>query len=817
MPRGFPHLLDDVWGDLGYAFRTLVRTPGFGVAVVSLGLAVGATGAVYGTVDWLLHRPPRGVSNPDEIIGLRLSERGREEDRRGAFGFSYAQYEAIEAVQDAFTDVAAYGKLLMMAGGDDWSEQVVFQFVSGSYFPLLGARPLLGRMIRPEDDVEGAVPAVVLSYGLWQSRFGGDPEVLGRPIRLQGGEGRIVGVMPRDFEEFSLDWNSSTELWLPLRTAATTGMGVMLGSPATFFPVLGRLRPGVDIDEATARAQRWVADLPQARIRIIEPNAIAVRRVDDMRISRSDEARSFLGALLVVCGLILVAACFNVANFFLGRAARRRREMALRTALGAAPSRMMRQLATEAAVLAVATAAVSGVIGLWIASTLARMPNLYLGIPVRGAPITTAGAVDTHLVGVTVALGTATAVCMAFLPMLSVFGDPMDAIRGSHGRWSWGRIRPTARQGLLAFQVALAVVLSITATLYAQGFRRALSTDSGYAEPSRLLFAQVTSAENPRGTFHPFYEQLLERIEAEAWAVSAALTYNPPYSVGWGTVSRPDAPDGAFEVTGDVASPDLFATLGIPLVAGRELASDDGRDVAIINRTLADRLWPGEDPVGQQFLYTGDLTRVVGVVDRERCEDLLAPLGPCAWRGVTDGPSGRTVFIRTVGPAEDGIEPLRALLAEMGPSMVITDAQSVASFLADRIRAQRVSAVASMALALFGIVLLTIGYVSLFVAMVRESRRELAIRMALGATQGRIVRVVVRHGVILSVLGAVGGVGGALVVSRRLSDQFYETSATDPTTYLIVPLGVLALAGASVGWAALRATYGDSMEHLQTE
>jgi hypothetical protein len=253
------------------------------------------------------------------------------------------------------------------------------------------------------------------------------------------------------------------------------------------------------------------------------------------------------------------------------------------------------------------------------------------------------------------------------------------------------------------------------------------------------------------------------------------------------------------------------------MVAGRELRTGDGRDVAIINQTLADRLWPGEGAVGREFLFTGDPTRVVGVVDRERCEDLLAPPGPCAWRGVSDGESGRTVFIRTVGAAEEGIEPLRSILAEMGPSMVITEAQSVASFLADRIRVERVSAVASSGLALFGIVLLTIGCVSLFVAMVRESRRELAIRMALGATQGRIVGVVVRHGVALSVLGMLGGVGGALVVSSRLSDQFYETSATDPATFVVVPVGVLVLAGVSVALAASRATRGDPVEHLQTE
>lgn len=817
MAKTLRGILDDVRADMGYAARTLLRAPGFLVAVASLGVAVGATTSVYATVDWLLNRPPTGVVEPDRLVAMSLTEAGRDGDRRARRNFSYPQYQTLTEIQNAFIDVAAYGKLTMFAGTDGWTDQLVFQFVAGSYFSLLGVRPLLGRVLGPEDDVVGAQPTVVLSHDLWQSRFGGAADVVGRPIRLQGAEGRIVGVMPRSFEDFNLDWNAPTGLWLPLSAAPALGMGVMLTSPVTFYPILGRLRPGVDRAEALERAQRWVEALPPVRSQTIDLNTIRFRDARDLRISRRDEARAFLGALLVVCALILVAACFNVANFFLGRAARRRREIALRTAMGARPSRVLRQLSTEALLLAAATALASTVIGVWIGSLLATMPNLYLDLPVRAGGITTAGAVDRRMLAMSVGAGAATAFALALLPMLAVFGNPIEAIKGSAANWSWGRIRPTPRQGLLAFQVALSVVLSVTAALYAQGFQRALAEDPEYADPPTLLFARISPVEEPRSDNTAFFDALLERIEAAPWGVSAALAYNQPYAGGYGTAAPLGAEEAGFDVDGAAAMPGLFATLGVPLVAGRDVTDEDPRDVAVINRTLAERLWPGESPIGREFSYGGDPVRVIGVVARERCADVLAPPKGCVWRTMADRLGGSTVYVRTNGPAADAMPRLRALVDELDPGMTIVEEQSLESFLEDRLRAERTAAVASSGLALFGIVLLVIGCVSLFVSMVRDSVREIAIRMALGATNGRITATVVSHGLLVTVLGTALGVVVALLVARRLAAQFHAVSATDLPTFVLVPGLILLVATAAVGYSAVTATRTDPAEHLQAE
>lgn len=810
--------LDDFRADLRFATRTLLKTPGFVVAVVSLGLAVGACTAVYGTVDWLLNRPPTGVVEPDRVVSMRLTERGREGDSRARFSFSHPQYEALRELQDAFVEVATYGKLAMYAGGEGWGDEVVYQFVSGSYFPLLGVRPQVGRLIGPEDNVEGAQPVVVLSWALWQSRFGGDPDVVGRPIRLQDGEGRIIGVMPEVYEGLTLDWNTPTDLWLPMHTAPAVGMEVMLRSPVTFFPILGRLEPGLDIEVARERAQRWVDALPEVRLSTIETNAIHVGPLREVRISRRDEAWSFLGALLAVCGLILIAACTNVANFFFGRAARRRREIALRTALGAGRSRVMRQLATEALLLAGATAVASATVGFGVATALAETPAIYLDTPIRGStPLSTAGAVDLRLLVWSVVAGSGTALLLALLPMFAVFGHPMVAIKGDASRWGWGRIRPTPRLALLAFQVGLAVVLAVTAALYAKGFARAVDADPEYADPTTLLMARITPVEDHRSDRTAFHEEILNRVRAQPWATSAAYMYLHPYPGGIGTAAHLDDPDGAIDVDGEPSTPGIFDVVRVPVVAGRGPSEDDGRRDVVVNRTLADHLWPGGDAVGKRFLYTGEPTRVVGVVARERCRDLLAEPRGCVWRPITDGIGTRTVYVRTVGAADGAIAPLRDLILELDPDVQVLDVQSLDTFLGDRVRAERLAAVASSGLALFGIALLVLGCVSLFVSMVRDSLREIAIRMALGATDARIVRTVVGHGLLVAGIGTVLGVGVALVVTRRIGGQLYGVSPSDPMTFTSVPTVILLVAAASVAYAALTATRSDPAEHLHAD
>lgn len=809
---------DQVRLDLTHAVRTLVRTPGFNLAALSLGLAVGGTIAVYGTADWLLNRSPDGVVAPEQLASLRLGERGREDVR---YGFSFPQYERLREVQDAFSEVATYSKVVRFVSHGDWVKESVQQFVTGSYFPLLGVRPHLGRLITPDDDVSGAAARVVLAYDFWQSDFGGDPSVIGSTMGLGTDTGVIIGVLPPGFEDYSLDWNGPTQLWLPMRAAQTLeGMAGMLTMTQTFFPIVGRLRPGVSHSRAAEMAQRWVPMLPEITTPLFEPNAIRVGDRDEMRLSRRDRARTFLGALFVVCVLVLGAASANVVSFLLGRASLRRKEMALRVALGATRGRVFRQLLTETSLLAVFAAGLAALSVVWIGRLLAPLPQVYLGLSERTAPLTTFGAVDAKMLGTAVAVGCVAAVMLSALPMLLASREPMSALRAPPVGWSWSRLKPTPRQGVLVLQVGLAATLTVSATLFARTFVRAANIDVEYAEPDRLLIARLVPIGMADGEIGQFFEALLDQLSGDPGVVSVALGINPPFAGGRTTARLPTDDDGGrFEIGYATAGPGFFDTNGIEVVRGREfLEYSADRDQVVINRVLADRLWPGADPVGRTFvLGTADAT-VVGVVDRERCRELLGPPSPCAWSPVSlVGSGGRTVRVRTGGRATEFAPALRQTVTSLHPNIAIVQEQSLAHFLERSIRAEKVAAVASAALAVFGIVLLGVGCASVFVAMVRDSAREIAIRIALGVTNGRLVARVVGHGLLLMSAGLSMGLLATLFVAGRFAVHLGDVPPTDPFSYGLGASLILFVGMGAVTSSALAATRTDPVEHLHRD
>ena len=813
-------ILDDIRLDLGYTARTLLRTPGFAVAVLSLGLAVGATTAVYATADWLLDRSARGVVEPERLVGLWQAERGHTEEWQ-RYGFSYPQYLELSRIQDAFVDVAAFAKLVRPFGTDGWDDEIVQAFATGTYFPLLGVRPHLGRLIGPEDDLDGAAPLVVLSHAFWQSHFAGDPNVVGTPIRIGADPGRVIGVLPPEFEGYSLDWGGPTQVWLPMRSAQTlAGMAGMLTMTQTFFRIVGRMPSGVNAEVARERVQRVLPELPALTAPRFESAEIVTRPEEEMRIGRRPEAASFLGGLLLVCVLVLFAAFSNVANFLLGKGALRRREMALRAALGASRARLLRQVLTEASVLALAAGAASVLLGLGLTLLLAPLPQIYLQVPLWGTALTTAGAFDLRMVGVAVALCWAASLFAGILPMLGTFHDPSSTLDRSTSPWSWSRLRLSPRQCVLALQVGLAVSLAITATLFARTFQHASTVDAGFLDPESILMARLVTIGLDSEEVERFYHDLFERLDAAPGALSAAVAYHAPFVTGRSMVSTPEAADTPFEVPSGTASPRFFETLGIEMSAGRELTwLEDDADAVIINEQLAGRLGPGADPLGRTLVRGGESWRIVGVVDQPRCRDLLAEPSPCLWTrvalGVSSGSGTRTARIRTVGPALGFLPGLRAMVRELSPDVAVLQGQSLAAFLARRTQAERTTATASSGLALFGIVLLAIGCASLFVSMVRESVRELAIRITLGATSARVTAHVTAQGLLILAAGAAVGVVTARLTAGGLADRLYGVGPTDLMSYVSGLVLVLIVGTGAVAYAALEATRTAPAEHLR--
>jgi predicted permease len=475
--------VDDIAQDVGFATRTLLRKPVFLVGTLSLALAVGATTGVYATADWLLRTPMGGVAEPDELVTLTVYER----DKPGpgpfgtSYGFSLQQVREFGAVQDGFSDWAAYGKISRILSDDRGADEVVFEFVTGGFFRTLGARPALGRLIGPEDDSPGRPLVAVISYGLWQSRYGGDSDVVGELVRINGRTAEVVGVLSSDFEDLNLDWNGPAEVWIPVEPAAENQLSV--GPAGTFWPIIGRVQSGLTIDLIRERAQAWLQGMPPVRNAFIEADAIEVNSTGSTRVRGRDQASVFLESLIVVCFLVLLAACFNVANIFLGRAITRRRELALRSALGAGRGRILQHLVTESVLVGLCASALGVAVGLVIVRMMAPLPQVYLSVPSQAAPIAST-ATGSTLVRTAVLLGLVTSILFGLVPaILGMRRMPMSVLRQSPPSWTWAGFRLSLRQISMALQVALSVTLAITAGLYAMSFRRVADTDPGYPNP----------------------------------------------------------------------------------------------------------------------------------------------------------------------------------------------------------------------------------------------------------------------------------------------------------------------------------------------
>ena len=812
-PMGM-RLVDGLVHDLRTAGRTLSRRKGFtAFAILTTGLAIGAATAVYSSVDWLLNRPPGGVPQPDRLVTLRTTN-GQQR-----LTFSFRQYELIHRVQDSFIDLAAYAKITGVLSSHERSDEAVFEFVSGNYFGLLGLVPALGRVIAPPDDVRGGVPGVMISHALWHSRFGGDPAVIDRDITLNGQRARVIGVVRRDFVGYGLDWNGPTDVWLPIQSYPALYQSNMLervGQGGIFFPLIGRLRAGESFETAAQKAQAWVPQLETGPNDTYTANAVVLLPSTASRISRRVVAWEFFRVLLAVCALILLSACFNVANFLIGHVTARRREIAVRRALGASRLRVARQLLLEAALIGLGAAVVGVVVAIYLVRLASELPRIFLLIPVAFESV-----IDVRLLITAAVTGLGAALLFGVVPaLLACLRNPVTDLKHSRPPWNWGRVRITARQCLLALQVSLAVVLAITAGLYTRSLWRITEVDPGYPTPERVLMARVVTYGMSADRGMEFWPGLLTTLNSLPGVVSATVTVNAPYTTGRASISAPGREAEALEAGYATAGPLFFATAGQRLVAGREFdgSPDDSQSSVIVNQNLAERLWPGGSAVGQSVVtYNKQRKTIVGVVANERCQHVRSRPGPCVYLPFTMGRSPGYVLIRSDEPPSALGPRLRRVVQDLAPNVAIAEETTLDAHLRRLTAADRMSAALTMGLALLAIVLLGAGCVSLFLSMVQDSRRELAIRIALGATRGSLWRRIVTQGLVVTLVGLAVGLGGARVVGTRIADQLYQVGPSDAVTLLAVSALVIVIGLSAVHWASRLAMRTNPARLLRAE
>jgi len=774
--------------------RGLARAPGFAAtAALTLGLGIGLATAVFTVADAiLLRRLP--VRDQERLVVLWGATRDGRFDR-------------FPLLLDDARAFAASARTLERVGffsyGAPWATPVrdgdqVYRLrrspVSGGYFDALDARPVLGRALRPDDDVTGAAPVAVLSYAAWRQRFGGDSSVIGRRLMLHqtGIAHTIVGVMPQ-----GLDYPRGTDFWTAVIPAAKP-----LGDHPLYaeLHVLGRLRPGATALDARAELQAFFARPGAPRmvrdlLGVAHPFAIAV----------SGDVKPAVVAFAVAAGLLLLITCINVANLLLVRGLARTREIAIRSALGAGRGRIVLQLLGESALLALAGA----VVGIGLAYAAVRG---FIAVAPSSVPRLDEIALDARAFGSAAGITALVTLVFAVAPALATSRVKLhDALRSGMREAGSSRRFRLGTEVLVAGQIALALMVLSAAGLITRSLIALERVDLAF-DSSRLVFAELSV---PVVTLDDKAKQrtLLDALVPRVAAIPGVLAVTPvlasPYSGS--TFDGQPAAEGQTAddarrnpmLAMDVVAPDYFATFGIPVLRGRAFTSNDregGPTSVILSESAARHYWPGADPIGKRLSFgPGGLPAftVVGVVPDTRYRS-LRDARPTIYFALAQSSfpvASTTLAIRTAGQPADVVGAVRAAVQEVDPRVAVASA-SAYDELADRPLAQpRLNALLLSVFAFGALLLAAVGLYGVVATMVRQRTRELGVRMALGATSGDVLRLVVRRGLMLGAVGTAAGLVGALAANRVLRAMLFEVSPVDALTLGVVTALLLVIAG----------------------
>ena len=792
--------------DIRYALRTLARSPGFTlVAVLTLALGIGANTAIFSVIHAVLLRP-LAYNEPQQLVSLNglVTVRGLNEVNTSSP--EYVNYrDDLPSMEDA-TGIWPININLTGAGTPERLQAAV---VSSNYTDVLGVKPILGRTFTPEDDGGRIGYVALISYSLWQRRFGGDSSVIGRAVRMDDDPLVIIGVMPPGFRHPMERGGSPMEVWAPIDLENPDPNFVNFRR-FRMLEVIGRLKPGATIEKAqgelevlTARLRR---DFPDA----YPPQEGWKAAILPLTDRVTGDVRPALFVLLGAVGLVLLIACANVANLILSRATGRGREIAIRTALGSSRARLMRQLLTESVLLA----ALGGASGVLIAvegtAALSRLATLYLP---RAGDIGISGTV----LGFTALLSMVTGIVFGLLPALHASRPDLQSGLREGGRGaSAGRTRARLRASLVVSEIAIAVVLVAGAGLLLRSFQRLISVEPGF-EPDKVLALQVWLAvpnDAPKGRFftqqqrQEFYGRIREAIAATPGVTDAAIVSRLPFRgrsvTRFGIEGQPLAPDAPPLTTELRAiSPTYFATMGIPIIRGPKVL--DLRDSAstatvAINQTFADKYFPGEDPVGRRIQLGGPqapFIAITGVVGSVRQLALEQPPREEVYITYRLRANQETAFVvRTEGRPQDYEAAVLKAIRSVDPEQPVFGVMPMQQLLDEAGAPRRFSVFLITIFAGLALALSAIGIYGVMAYSTAQRQHEMGIRLALGAQPRDVLGLVVGQGMRLVALGLAIGLAGAWAFSRVLTRQLFEITPGDPVTYVgaAVLLGLVALA-----------------------
>ncbi len=777
--------------DLRYALRILIRNPAFTtVTVLSLALGIGANTTIFSFVNALLLKPP-AVADPDRLVEVWEHNTTRGTGIGSSMQLSYPDFEYFRDHNRSFSAMAAFTgePAAVVWNREGEGEMLRAAMVSDNFFSLLGVRPALGRAFLAQEDRSGTdETVVVLSHALWKDRFGSDPAVLGQGLVLNGRRFTVIGVAPPSFTGLMAGFTA--DVWTPMPMHAAVNPGIDLAERHQHWVVgVGQLKPGMTQSDAAADlallGQQLATTYPDAN-RHLAPSAMAVALIPSPFRGVVGGAS---GVLMAVVGLVLLIACANVANLLLAKAAGRRREIAIRFALGANRRRVVQQVLTESVVIAVIAGALGLIFSMWAAPLLLSMKPASLPLFLNVSP-------DVRVLGFTLAASLMTGVAFGLAPALQQSRiDQIDGLK--EGSQQSGASKSRLRSALVVAQVTACVVLLVGASLCLRSLMNARSIDPGFTIENAVtasLNVQTFGYDETRG--REFYDNLLARVRTVPGVRAAALADHLPLGqiMRMAGVVVPGAGTEPIGIELAIVTPGYFEAMGIPLVRGRDFTANDdprGPAVVVINEQMAKRYWPQQNAVGEFITLAGrdnqgTRAQVIGVVRTGKYQSLGESPKPYLYRPLAQeyGPNAQLI-VRAVDETTVG-GSLRETVRSLDPRLALVGLETLRQHMQlPLFPAQAAGAL----LGLFGALALLLAVVGLYGVIsysVSQRAREIGVRIALGARHADVIRLVLSQGFRLTALGLGIGFAGALVVSRVLSSVLYGVTPTDPVSFGLV-------------------------------
>ena len=823
--------MNSFWQDLRYAARMLRNKPGFTlIAIATLSLGIGANTAIFSVVDAVLLRP-LPFPHPEQIVLVRDDLTGRQLEN---IGLSVDELKDFQERSGVFEEISAVWSVDANLTGSDRPQRIELLAVSPNYFSLLGANAQLGRVFGPQDQAQGFAEGVVISDGLWRHLFAADPNILGRKVYADTDLYTIIGVMPPGFRHPGKTLRNEVDMWGTAGFAANP-FGPPVRAQRMLPGAIGRLKPGLDVRQAQAKLDAFVANLRNEFPKEYPADLGWVVRLLPVHQALVGNVQTTLLVLLGAVGVVLLIGCVNIANLLLARASGRRREMALRLALGAGRGRLIIQLLTESLLLALIGGAVS-------LAVVASVMTLLLGLLPPEIPRLNEVGINAPVLGFVLLISTVTGLLFGLVPALQASRPNLvtDLKEGGQGA-GFGTGHQRFRSGLVIVEFALSLVLMIAAGLLLRSFGRLMEVNPGF-DARNILMARIwlPVPNNPEldpyrdtGKRSALTKEILRRAQALPGVEYAAIVSGNgvpligPHNTGTFTIENQASVEGSLPtVQGSAVSPDYFRLLGIPLMRGRLFTESDdltAPNVTLIDEALAQRYFVNQDPLGHRIRRGGRDSKapwltIVGVVGNIKSDGFDQPDQPHAYSPILQNPNySMAVFLKTKSSPLSLTKSLREQVQAVDPNLPLFGERTMEDVVSDSLAQRRF---AMEVVGLFGVLALLLASIGIYGVMaysVSQRTREIGIRVALGASKGVILRWVLRQGVLLILVGVATGLLGAFALTRLLRTLLFGIAPTDLITYAALAglLAVVALLACYI--PARRATKVDPLVALRYE